>query len=419
MVLWFVLCGIGNLRQQSFACFPQSHILCLKAICASKVRCSKMVTIIQTSRTKSADQKALDFARKLGEKSEEDWRSSWQDAADFGLFRRFMPEKFGGAACTAQAFSDEMMAIGHGCPDNGLTMGINSHVWTVQQPLVRFGSDEQISKYLPALLSGKSIGSFALTEQSAGSDALNLSSTAVKKGQGYELNGAKTLIGMAPVCDVALVFASTAPERGSWGISAFILEAGDEGFTRGEPQSKIGLKTLPMGPMQFEKCFVPEERRLGPEGAGAQIFQATLDWERAFLLAPHVGAMARQLDQCAQYCKEREVFGQPIDNFQSVSNRLADMRVRLETCKLLLSKAAAMFDAGEHLTQFAAMTNLHISEAFLQSSIDAFRNFGGVGYLDNSAIGRDVMDSLGGVIYSGTSDVLRGVISRMESQKHR
>ncbi len=330
-----------------------------------------------------------------------------------------MPEKFSGTDCSAREFVKEMMAIGQGCSDNGLTMGLNSHVWTVQQPLVRFGSDNQIAKYLPTFLSGKSIGCFALTEENAGSDALNLSSTAVKKDNGYEINGAKTLIGMAPVCDIALVFASTAPEQGSWGISAFLLEAGDEGFFRDEPQSKLGLKTLPMGPLRFEKCWIPEDRRLGPEGAGAQIFQATLDWERAFILAPHVGAMARQLEECVQYCREREVFGQPISNYQSVSNRLADMRVRLETCRLMLDKAAQMFDNEEHLTQYAAMTNLQISEAFLQSSIEAFRNFGGVGYLDTSTAGSDVADSLGGVIYSGTSDVLRGVISRMESQKFR
>ena len=308
-----------------------------------------------------------------------------------------------------------MINLGASVADNGLTMGLNSHVWTVQQPIATFGSPDQ-KDLLPGLMSGDTIGAFALTEADAGSDALNMQTRAEQRDAGYVLNGAKTLIGMGPVCDLAIVFASTAPENGRWGISAFIVNAADAGFIREDPVQKMGLTTLPLGGLRFEECWIPEDRRLGAEGAGASIIQATLDWERSFILAPHVGAMRRQLDACTDYTQNRTVFGNAVSAFQSVSNRLADMRVRLETCELMLARAAQLYDAGAPLTQYAAMTNLHISEAFLSSSLDALRNFGGLGYLERSQVSEDLRDSVGGVIYSGTSDVQRQIIAKMEQQ---
>ena len=353
------------------------------------------------------------FAAELAGKTDQGWRKIWQIAAGFGLLRRMMPSEHGGQGETAQEFSAAMVALGQGYADNGMTMGLNSHVWTVQQPLLRFGTASQISQYLPDFMNGDSIGAFAMTEAASGSDALALTTRAEKRDGGYVLNGTKAFIGMGPVCDVAIVFASTKPEHGSWGITAFLVEAGDAGFIRAPAQSKMGLTTLPMGPMQFEDCYIPEDRRLGPEGAGARIFQATLDWERSFILASHLGAMIRQFDACSTYAKSREVFDQPIGEFQSVSNRLADMRLRIETSRLMLEKAAMLYDTDAPLTLHAAMTNLHMSEAFLASSMDAMRNFAGVGYLDGATVGNDLKDALGGVIYSGTSDVQRQIIARM------
>ena len=243
-----------------------------------------------------------------------------------------------------------------------------------------------------------------------------LETRAERVADGYVLNGEKTYVGMGPDCDLALVFASTAPERKAWGVSVFVVQSSDPGFIRGDTQTKTGLKTLPMGQLVFDNCFVPTDRRLGPEGAGARIFQATLDWERAFILASHVGAMERQLEECVEFAKSRKSFGKPILDHQSVSNRIADMAVRLETSRLILKQAAQAFDRGNPLTTLAAMTNLHISEAFLASSTDAVRTFGGAGYLAESAQSKDLNDALGGVIYSGTSDVQRQIIARMVAQ---
>ncbi len=358
-----------------------------------------------------------EIATAITEDLEQDWRSAWHTAAQAGLLKLLMPKEIGGAAQSAEQFVRTMRDFGELCTDNGFTMGLNSHVWTVQQPLVRFGSAHQKARYLPDLCNGRSIGAFALTEESSGSDALSVSTQADKRDNGYVLNGSKTYIGMAPVCDLAIVFATTAPEKKSWGISAFIVEASDRGFKRGGEQDKTGLKTLPMGTLIFEDCWIPEDRRIGPEGSGAQLFQAVLDWERAFILAPHVGAMNRQLNDCVAFARKRQSFGKPIIEHQSVANRIADMSVRLETSRLLLEQAARTYDTGASLTSLAAICNLHLSEAFLASSIDAVRTFGGAGYLGRSQASLDVNDALGGVIYSGTSDVQRQIISKLAGRR--
>ena len=311
-------------------------------------------------------------------------------------------------------FVSAMLAFGHGCADSGLALGLTSQIWTIQHLLTKFGNADQKQKYLPELIAGKTLGAFALTETQSGSDALNCETRALRDGDGYVLSGEKVFVGMGPDCDLAIVFASTAPDKGKWGLSAFVVHAGDAGFRRGQRQTKMGLNTIPMGSLTFDACRISEDQRIGPEGAGAAIIQAALDWERSFILTCQVGAMDRQLGDCARFASTRSVGGQSIAGYQSVSNRLADMRVRLETCRLMLSAAADRYDRGQPLTQFAAMVNLHISECFLSSSMDALRNFGGTGYLAGSPAGADLSDAVGGVIYSGTSDIQRQIIAKLE-----
>lgn len=367
---------------------------------------------------KSTDHAAIDrlrgFAASLPAVGPDNLRAVWKKAAGFGLLGSIASKEFGGAELSARDFVDQMMSFGQGCRDNGFALGINAHIWTIQQPITKFGSPEQKERYLPNMLSGECIGAFALTEPTSGSDALSVATTALPSGDGYVLNGQKSFIGMAPVCDVAIVFANCAPEKGRWGLSAFLVRSDDAGVHRGQVQSKMGLGAVPMGHLEFKDCWIPNARRLGPEGVGAAIIQTTLNWERCFLLTSQVGAMARQLAECAEFISTREAFGQKISDYQSVSNRIADMRVRLETSRLMLEQAAQLYDQGQPLTQFAAMANLHISEAFLSSSMDAMRTFGGRGYLHASPASMDLNDATGGVIYSGTSDIQRQIISKME-----
>lgn len=175
----------------------------------------------------------------------------------------------------------------------------------------------------------------------------------------------------------------------------------------------MGLHTGPLGDIELNDCFVPEENRLGPEGCGISIFNHSMDWERSFIFTSHVGAMARQLEECVDYARQRKQFDKPIGDFQSVSNRIANMKLRLETARLLLYRSAWMVQRGHHAALEAAMTKLHVSEAFAANSIDAIRIHGARGYLSEYEVERDLRDALGGVIYSGTSDIQRNIIGRV------
>jgi len=175
----------------------------------------------------------------------------------------------------------------------------------------------------------------------------------------------------------------------------------------------MGLKTIPMGSINFKDCFVPETYRLGPEGAGASLSHRGLEFERCGIFSGQLGRMERQLEICIDHVRSREQFGKAIGSFQSVSNRIADMKVRLETSRLLAYKVAWLIANDLPATSESAMLKLYFSENFLESGIDAMRIFGGHGYLTDTGAERDVRDALGGVLYAGTSDIQRNIIAGM------
>jgi len=197
------------------------------------------------------------------------------------------------------------------------------------------------------------------------------------------------------------------------GITAFLIEKGTPGFSTGRALEKMGLRTSPMGEVILQDCFVPEESRLGREGAGSSIFNDSMEWERSCILGSHVGAMERQLERSIRYARERRQFGQPIGKFQSVANRIADMKVRLETARLILYKIAWLKKMGKPAVMEAALAKLYLSESFVQSSQDAIRTLGGYGYMSEFEVERDLRDAIGGTIYSGTSDIQRMIIARL------
>jgi alkylation response protein AidB-like acyl-CoA dehydrogenase len=174
----------------------------------------------------------------------------------------------------------------------------------------------------------------------------------------------------------------------------------------------MGLRTSPMAELIFEDCFVAEESRLGREGAGVSIFNSTMEWERACILASHVGAMEHLLESSIRYARERRQFGQPIAKFQSVSNRIADMKVRLETARLMLYKVAWLKKEGKSAVIEAAIAKLYLSECFVQSGLDAVSIRGGYGYMTEFEVERDLRDAIGGTLYSGTNDIQRMIIAR-------
>lgn len=362
---------------------------------------------------------AVDLGRQLNEglierdRAGELSRAGWQACARFGLPGLPMPEAYGGAAADILTTMLTMEGLGYGCRDNGLIFAINAQMWSVQMPILDFGSPEQQQRYLPGLIRGDLIGAHAMSEPDSGSDAYSLSARAERQNGGYRLNGTKTFVTNAPLADLTLVFATVDRTQGMWGVTAFLIDRGTPGFRVGRDLDKLGLRTSPMAEVILEDCLLPESSRLGPEGAGAKIFNSSMEWERACILASHLGAMERQLETCIEYARQRQQFGQAIGKFQSVSNRIVDMKLRLETARLLIYKVAWLKQQGKPAAQEAALAKLYLGESFLQSSLDAVRVHGGYGYMTEFEVERDLRDSVGGTIYSGTSDIQRAIVARL------
>jgi alkylation response protein AidB-like acyl-CoA dehydrogenase len=338
---------------------------------------------------------------------------AWEKCAKFGVHGLPIPEEFGGVGADILTTTLAMEGLGYGCQDNGLIFAINAQMWSVQLPILSFGTQLQRKKYLPGLCDGQLIGAHGMTEPDSGSDAYSLRTRAERCDGGYLLNGTKMFVTNAPVADLAVVFATVDPAKGKWGVTAFIVEKGIPGFDVSRDIDKMGLRTASMGELILQDCFVPVENRLGPEGAGVSIFSSSMEWERSCILASHVGAMERQLEVSIEYARDRHQFGQPIGKFQSVANRIADMKVRLETARLMLYKVAWLKKEGKPAVIEAAIAKLYLSECFVQSSLDAIKVHGGYGYMTEFEVERDLRDAIGGTIYSGTSDIQRMIIARL------
>lgn len=338
--------------------------------------------------------------------------AKWKAAAEFGIHGLPVPTEYGGTDHDLLTTVCAMEGLGYGCRDNGLIFSINAHIWSAEIPLLRFGTAAQKDRWLPALVSGEAIAVHAMTEEGSGSDAFNVATTATRNGDAYVLNGSKVFITNAPVADMVIVFATVDRTRGTDGLSAFIVERGTPGFSVSAGFDKMGLRTSPMGQVFLDDCVVPADARLGTEGAGVALFNTSMDHERACILAAYVGTMQYQLERCVERARTWHRFGQPIGKFQSVSNRVAEMATRLETSRLLLYKTAWLKSQGRRASRESAMAKLYISEAFMQSSLDAVQLFGGYGYTADLGVERDLRDSVGGTIYSGTSDIQRMIIAR-------
>jgi alkylation response protein AidB-like acyl-CoA dehydrogenase len=339
-------------------------------------------------------------------------RDSWMKCAQVGLMGISVPQQYGGAGANAKTMAAVLEGLGYGCEDNGLIFALGAQTWACVHPIIRFGSEEQKERYLPRLCDGTLIAAHGMTEPASGSDAFSLTTTAVRTDRGWVLNGSKTFSTNAPESDLFVVFATTDRKLGFAGLTAFLVERDAPGLAVGRPFSKMGLRTSHLGELFFSDCEVPDEALLASAGSGMAIFNSSMRWERSLILAPAVGTMRRQLERCVAYARERVQFGQPIGSFQAVSHRLADMKLRLETAHLMLYRIAALLDDGTATDLDAALTKLHLSESFLQSSLDALQIHGGSGYVTETGLERDVRDALGARIYSGTSEMQKNIVAR-------
>ena len=342
-------------------------------------------------------------------------RDLWDRCAAFGIQGLAAPAAYGGQDEEIDLLKGvlAMQGLGYGCKDNGFALALSAQMWTVQMIISIFGSEAQKEKFLRPLAEGRWLGAHALTEEKSGSDTFNMQSTATKVEGGYILNGEKRLITLGPLADMALVVASTNPQHGKWGVSAFLVEMDREGASRSPVRKKMGCRTVPFGELTFQDCFVPEENRLGKEGAGFSITQQSLEYDRCCVMASKFGAMERQLEEAIAYAQKREQFGQAIGKFQAVSHRIAEMKLRLETSRLLLHKMVWLKQNNLPCTMEASLLKLQLSESFVASSLDAIRIHGGNGYLTEFEVERNLRDAVGGVLYAGTSEIQRNIIAKL------
>ncbi|MFD2922368.1 acyl-CoA dehydrogenase family protein [Halobacillus naozhouensis] len=328
---------------------------------------------------------------------------------EMGLFGLSIPEEYGGLGIGMVgkcALYEEI-----GATHNGYTTLIGAHTGIGTVGIVELGNEEQKQKYLPKLASGESIGAFALTEPSAGSNATNLKTTAVKQGDHYILNGTKHYITNATEADVFTVMAVTDASKGAKGITSFIVEKDFPGFQVGAVEPKMGLHGSHSAEIILEDCEVPVENVLGEEGQGYVNALKILANGRAGLAARNLGSCQKLLDLSMEYVQEREQFGVPIIEHQAVAHMVSEMAVEIEALRSFTYRTAWMVDEGKKVIKEAAMLKLYGSEVYNRVADKAVQVHGGIGYISDFPIERFFRDARITRIYEGTSEIQKNIIS--------
>lgn len=346
-----------------------------------------------------------------GRRAPADWRRAWDAIGGFGAAGLCIPERHGGSGADALTTARVYEGLGEGGDDVGLLFSAAAHLFACAMPIVDHGDEALKERFLPGLAAGRLVGANAATESEAGSDIFAMTTRAVKDGDCYVLSGSKSFVTNGPVADVFLVYASTSPEDGYLGVSAFLVERGAPGLTIGEPFAKVGLETSPIGSIYLDECRVPESNRLGPEGCGGGIFRSSMAWERACLFGIYLGAMERQLGQAVRYAKDRRQFGRPIGKNQAVSHRIVDMKLRLDAAKLLLYRACWCFDQGRSADLEISLAKLATAEAAVQNGLDLIRIHGGSGVISETGVDRALRDALPATLFSGSSEIQRNLVA--------
>jgi alkylation response protein AidB-like acyl-CoA dehydrogenase len=330
-------------------------------------------------------------------------------ASDFHAIH--IPEQYGGAggdALTACIVIEEVARV---CASSSLIPAVNK---LGTMPLILGGSEEVKRAYLPKVAAGEGMFSYALSEPEAGSDAGGMRTTAARDGDDWVLNGAKRWITNAGVSEYYTVMALTDPDkRTRGGITAFVVEKGDEGFTFGAPERKLGIKGSPTRELYFDNVRIPDSRRVGEVGEGFAIAMRTLDHTRVTIGAQAVGIAQGALDAAASYAKERQQFGKAIAEFQGIQFMLADMAMKLEAARQLVYVAAAKSEREDaDLTFFGAAAKAFASDAAMEITTDAVQVLGGYGYVQDHPVERFMRDAKITQIYEGTNQVQRIVMAR-------
>jgi butyryl-CoA dehydrogenase len=330
--------------------------------------------------------------------------------AEMNLMGMPYPEKEGGAGADYVSYVIAIEEISRACASTGII--VSAHTSLATWPIFKFGTQAQKDQYLHDMASGRRLGAFALTEPGAGTDAGAGTATATAHANGYALNGSKMFITNAPFADVYIVFAKTDPERGTRGMSAFIVEKDTPGFSVGEAEHKLGIRGSSTPPVYFADCRIPNEALLGGEGDGFKIAMQTLDGGRIGVSAQALGIAQAALDASIAYAKERVQFGKPIANLQAIQWMIADMAMEVDAARLLVYRAASCVDNGRPYSTEGAMAKLFASETATRVTGKAIQIHGGYGYTESYPVERNYRDAKITELYEGTSEVQRMVIAR-------
>ena len=375
------------------------------------------MNFVLTDEQKMTRQMVRDFAEKEVQPSAEERdekelfsREIFDQMGALGLTGIPWPEEYGGAESDFISYVIAVEELSRVDASTGTTL--SAHISLAGWPIFKYGSEEQKKKYLQPMALGEKLGAYALTESTAGTDAAAGQATARLDGDSYILNGTKIFITNAGEAEVNLVFAMTDPEKGSRGMSAFIVEKDTPGLSFGKKERKMGLRSSPTLEIILEDCRVPRDNLLGKEGEGLKIALSTLDGGRNGIAAQAVGIAQGALEEAVAYARTREQFGRPIADFQAISFMLADMGTKVEAARLLTYQAAFLENEGLPYGKASAMAKLFASEAAMEVTTKAVQIFGGYGYTRDYPVERFMRDAKITEIYEGTSEAQRMVISR-------
>jgi alkylation response protein AidB-like acyl-CoA dehydrogenase len=329
---------------------------------------------------------------------------------ELGLMGVCFPEEYGGAGMDTVCYAIAVEEISRVCASSGITLA--AHISLGTNPIYLFGNEEQKQKYLPKLCSGEELSSFGLTEPNAGSDAGGTETTAVKDGKEWVLNGSKMFITNGSLAWTSVNTAMTDKDKGTKGISSFIVERDTPGFSVGKKIHKMGIRGSDTTELIFEDCRIPEANLLGNLNEGFKQFMIILDGGRISIGAMALGIAQGAFDEALKYSKEREQFGRPISSFQAIQFMLADMATEIEAARHLVYNASRLKDAGKSYSKQAAMCKMYAAEVAMRTCTKSIQIHGGYGFTKEYPVERMFRDAKLTEIGEGTSEIQRIVVAR-------
>jgi alkylation response protein AidB-like acyl-CoA dehydrogenase len=337
--------------------------------------------------------------------------SVWKLMGDAGLLCTSVPESDGGLGAdklTAVVMLEELSDLGL----TGMALNFAMHSEIVTQYLVKYGSQQQKERWLPALISGERIGALAMTEPAAGSDLQRMRTLARRDDEGFRLNGQKTFISNGQHTNLTIVAAKTDPAEGAKGISLFLVEGERAGYSKGRNLEKIGLHSADTSELFFDDVRLPAENLIGEEGQGFRYLMQELPWERLQLAIVAVAACEAALRWTADYCRDRQAFGRPIASFQNTQFKLAELRTETQIARVFVDRCIGLSLQGELAIETAAMAKYWTTDLQCKVVDECLQLHGGYGYMRDYAIGRAFVDARAQRIYGGTNEIMKEIISR-------